>query len=310
MLDSSLSHCGYRLIHKFKAKHILFMPAQAPYHFDTFGVLPESASIPSTTSLSSNFPKPSEMGLVARIRNTLEPLLWYFGNLYFMYNVKPVIEQGLAIENLPDLSEFDRNTSLVLFNSNFVDDYPMAVPPLFVSFAGLWCSRDKLKQQKKIPKEIDNFIGNSSAVYFSFGTTIDPTSMPDEMRETFVKAFESFPGIMFLWRWKGAKFPNKPSNAFIKPSFPQPDLLADSRLKLFITQAGRISIQKAICHGVPIITIPIWADQDYNSHRLEHLTAAIHMDLGNWDLFEILQDFLSYINLYSNPIHLLDTATG
>lgn len=48
MLDSTISQCGYGVIHKFKTKHILFMPARMPYHLDTFGLLPESASIPTT----------------------------------------------------------------------------------------------------------------------------------------------------------------------------------------------------------------------------------------------------------------------
>ncbi|ETN80065.1 UDP-glucoronosyl and UDP-glucosyl transferase [Necator americanus] len=42
-------------------------------------------------------------------------------------------------------------------------------------------------------------------------------------------------------------------------------LMADGRVKLFITHGGMNSIQEALLFGVPMITVPLFADQDSNA---------------------------------------------
>jgi UDP:flavonoid glycosyltransferase YjiC (YdhE family) len=44
---------------------------------------------------------------------------------------------------------------------------------------------------------------------------------------------------------------------------------------LFITQCGLQSFQEAVYHGVPILGIPIFADQMYNARRV----AAVEIGL-------------------------------
>jgi UDP-N-acetylglucosamine:LPS N-acetylglucosamine transferase len=43
---------------------------------------------------------------------------------------------------------------------------------------------------------------------------------------------------------------------------------AHSNIKLFITQCGLQSLQEAVYHGVPILGIPVFSDQNYNARKI------------------------------------------
>ncbi len=269
MIDSSMGECIYGVLYKFKSKHITFMPAIVPHHWDTYGIVPESATIPSTISFFGVPPKTYEMDLVGRIKSTIEPLLWRFGHEYmYLPKVKALIEERMNISGgLPDLREFERNTSLVLANINFVEDFPLSLPPYFVSYSGLWCSRDKIKTRKPLPKELTQFVEQRDIdgfVYVSLGSSVIASNMPLELRNTFFEAFKSFPKLQFLWRWTGKVPADKPGNVWMQSWFPQHDILAHPKIKGFVTQCGRPSTQEALCHGVPLITIPIWGMYVYS----------------------------------------------
>ncbi len=40
-------------------------------------------------------------------------------------------------------------------------------------------------------------------------------------------------------------------------------------MKLFITHGGVSSIHEATYYGVPLMVVPLFADQDYNAYRIE-----------------------------------------
>lgn len=100
-----------------------------------------------------------------------------------------------------------------------------------------------------------------------------------------------------LWKWEDDNLPGKPDNVFIAKWFPQDDILAHENVKLFITHGGLLSSTEAVYHGVPIIGIPVFADQKLNMARAVNggygltidyidltevaLTAALNEILGN-----------------------------
>lgn len=54
---------------------------------------------------------------------------------------------------------------------------------------------------------------------------------------------------------------------------------AHPKIRAFITHAGLIGIQEAIYNSVPLISFPIFADQDYNAERIHRKEYGIRLEL-------------------------------
>ena len=50
-------------------------------------------------------------------------------------------------------------------------------------------------------------------------------------------------------------------------------------MKAFISHAGLNSVTEATCQGVPIILLPMFADQDYNAHRIETYEVGMRLEI-------------------------------
>jgi glucuronosyltransferase len=73
--------------------------------------------------------------------------------------------------------------------------------------------------------------------------------------------------------------------------------LAHRNVRLFITHGGLLSTQEAIHRGVPLVGIPIYADQRGNIARIVSFGAGIKVDFENitmesvtWALNEVLNN--------------------
>lgn len=65
------------------------------------------------------------------------------------------------------------------------------------------------------------------------------------------------------------RFGSPPANVRLEPYVPQPLLL--SRCDAFITHGGFNSVKEALVEGVPMVVVPISADQPYSAARCEEL---------------------------------------
>lgn len=320
LIDGTFGECAYGLVHKFKSKFILFYPTLVPpFTYDAFGVVAESASNPD----GYFHKKPGEMSgsIWNRMLSTLSVFMWRLGQLNFVRQVHPVIQKSFPDTVIPSLLEIEGNASLVLVNWYFVEDYPLSLPPMMQSYSGLWCSKKKLqKTRKSLPKDIEEFVkgGEEGFVYVSFGSAVVASGMPERLRNEIFEGFGALPKIRFLWRWPGnTKVENVPKNVMLRNWFPQQDVLADGRIRAFVTQAGRPSTQEALCYGVPMIAIPIFGekkfmelfrsnglsknlffigDQYYNADRLEQIGAAIILDIGDLSSESLKQGISRVVN--------------
>lgn len=80
-------------------------------------------------------------------------------------------------------------------------------------------------------------------------------------------------------KWESDKLEGKPENVFIGKWLPQDDILAHKNVKLFISHCGMGSTVESKYHGVPIVGIPIFADQDFNIDTIVDEGWAIRADL-------------------------------
>lgn len=61
--------------------------------------------------------------------------------------------------------------------------------------------------------------------------------------------------------------------------FPTFSLLAHPKIKAFVTHAGLLGTQEAIYNSVPLISFPIFAEQDYNAERINRKKYGVRLEI-------------------------------
>ncbi|KAH8242954.1 hypothetical protein KR032_003264 [Drosophila birchii] len=181
----------------------------------------------------------------------------------------------LASARVP-LSELNKNFSLVLLNQHFSLSFPRPYVPNMIEVGGLHISH----KPAPLPKDLEDFIqgaGEQGVIYFSLGSNVKSKDLPAERRELILKTFASLPQRV-LWKFEDDQLPGKPSNVFISKWFPQPDILAHLKVKLFITHGGLLSTIESIHHGKPVLGLPFFYDQFLNVKRATQSGFGLGLD--------------------------------
>ncbi|XP_062845166.1 UDP-glucuronosyltransferase 2C1-like isoform X9 [Trichomycterus rosablanca] len=170
-------------------------------------------------------------------------------------------------------------------------EYPRPFLPNFKFVGGLHC-----KPAKPLPKEMEEFVqssGDDGIVVFSLGSMIK--NLTTERANTIAAALGQIPQKV-LWRYKGDKPETLAPNTKLYDWIPQNDLLGHPKTKAFITHGGTNGIYEAIYHGVPLVGLPLFADQPDNLMHMKTKGAAVILDLNKIqtkDLKEALSDVIN-----------------
>lgn len=127
------------------------------------------------------------------------------------------------------------------------------------------------------------------------GSHLKSAQMPQETRKRILKAFSRLRENV-MWKLEEDTMTDLPKNVRIEKWLPQSDILAHPNLKLFITHGGLLSTTEAVKRGVPIIGIPIMADQPLN---MKYTTAAgfgltlKYDELNEETLYNAIQEVLN-----------------
>lgn len=155
-----------------------------------------------------------------------------------------------------------------------------------------------------LPYDIQEFLDSATdgAIVFSMGSILQAVNWPVEKREAFVQAFGKLKQKV-LWKYENDTLPNKPDNVMISPWIPQRDVLAHPNIKLFITHGGLLGTTEAIFEGIPVLGIPIYADQQMNVVKAENMGIGIYMDYDDIDealITENINKILKNRNFHKN----------
>lgn len=232
------------------------------YHFkvptvvvSTFGAIKWVNDLVGTPSPMSYVAHPF-MSFTDRMnffKRTLSAVITIFEHFYMDYIYLPK-QEAIYNQAFPDpkpsLDTLRKNVSLVLLNTHFSLSFPRPYVPNMIEVGGMQVNR----QRKPLPEAISKFLESSThgAIYFSMGSNIKSAQLPIETRAAILKTFSKLKEKI-LWKWEEPDLPGKSDNIFISDWFPQDDILAHPKIKLFITHGGLLSSTEAIYHGVPII---------------------------------------------------------
>uniref|UniRef100_A0A8D1C9Q6 UDP-glucuronosyltransferase n=1 Tax=Sus scrofa TaxID=9823 RepID=A0A8D1C9Q6_PIG len=99
-----------------------------------------------------------------------------------------------------------------------------------------------------------------------------------------------------LWRYDGKKPDTLGPNTRLYDWIPQNDLLGHPKTKAFITHGGTNGIYEAIYHGVPMVGIPLFADQPDNIAHMMAKGAAIRLDMETMSRTDLVNALKQVIN--------------
>uniref|UniRef100_A0A7E4VNA9 UDP-glucuronosyltransferase n=1 Tax=Panagrellus redivivus TaxID=6233 RepID=A0A7E4VNA9_PANRE len=233
------------------------------------------------------------------------------------------------------------NGRYLFFNTEEHMDFPRPISHKVIYIGGITVaqsSADALPDDYK--KIFDN--AKHGVVYVSFGSIARSKFMPEHIKAAFLKTFKAFPEINFIWKYEDPSddVAKDLPNVFKMAWVPQKEVLAHPRLLAFVTHGGMNSVLEAALTGVPLLGVPLFADQYRNVRMLEFrgtsviikkndvtpkkLIAAIHTltdtddhrirareiaSLARTKPLNATQRFISYINhaiAFSNTTDFLD----
>nr|KAF6432673.1 UDP glucuronosyltransferase family 2 member A2 [Rousettus aegyptiacus] len=99
-----------------------------------------------------------------------------------------------------------------------------------------------------------------------------------------------------LWRYKGKKPATLGANTRLYDWIPQNDLLGHPKAKAFITHGGTNGIYEAIYHGIPMVGVPMFADQADNIVHMKAKGAAVEVNINTMTSADLLNALRTVIN--------------
>ncbi|XP_024905814.1 UDP-glucuronosyltransferase 2B31 isoform X5 [Pteropus alecto] len=182
------------------------------------------------------------------------------------------------------LYETMKKAEMWLIRTNWDMEYPHPLLPHFEYVGGLHC-----KPAKPLPKEMEEFTQSSEEngiVVFTLGSMVN--NITEERANMIASALAQIPQKV-IWRFDGKKPDTLGPNTRLYKWIPQNDLLGHPKTKAFITHGGANGIYEAIYHGIPMIGIPLFADQADNVSHMKAKGTAVIVDFNTISTTNLLK---------------------
>uniref|UniRef100_A0A3B5KJ39 glucuronosyltransferase n=1 Tax=Takifugu rubripes TaxID=31033 RepID=A0A3B5KJ39_TAKRU len=249
----------------------------------------KSAGCPSPPSYVPRFftGYTDKMNFKERTINTmvalLEPLMCKLLFWQFDYISHQFLGEEVGIAEV--LSE----SAVWLLRIDMTLELPRPLMPNTILVGGINCNvRDAL------PEDLLPWVsGEHGFIVFTLGTAV--SEMPEETTTIFLEAFRQIPQKV-IWRYTGQIDGNLPDNVKIMKWVPQNDLLAHPGARAFITHAGSHGLYEGLCHAVPMVMVPLSAEQPDNAEKMASRGAGIVLNVLSVTTEDIVQALNNVIN--------------
>jgi len=178
---------------------------------------------------------------------------------------------------LIDSATLIHGIDLALVHTNFFVDYPRLVAPNTKYVGGMHIRDEPIAP---LPLKFAEFVesADDGIILFSLGYTgFEPRDVPTNVVTSFIKAFAKLSQKVIM-RFDASLVTNIPDNVMIVDWFPQHDLLIHPNTVLFVSHCGMNGVLESIYHRVPILAMPIFADQPDNAARIVERGLGLAID--------------------------------
>ncbi|KAJ8954702.1 hypothetical protein NQ318_011395 [Aromia moschata] len=240
--------------HRFNCPLIILAPGPTTVFNNDLFVNPSPSSY--VPNLLANFG--SDMTFWKRLKNTYYDIA---GQLFLHYALLPEQNAILkeAVPNAPDLKSIIYNASFMLTASHISLRDASPLQPNIKEIGGY-----HVGPLKQLPKDLQVFLDNAKegVIVFSMGSNLKSADFPKAKKDAVLKTFAKMKQKV-LWKFED-DLPEKPDNVKIMNWIPQQEVLAHPNVILFITHVGLLGTIEAIYHGVPLLGLPVFWDQEKN----------------------------------------------
>ena len=201
--------------------------------------------------------------------NFVERFSSVFFTLFFKFIIEPRAVKNyhqVTQKHFPNVNktykELVGNIDLLLVNAHPSLGYLRPVVANTIQLGFL-----HIKPPNELPKDLLKRLDDSKngVIYMSLGTLVKSSFLKKNI-EIFVDVFRELDYDIF-WKFEEEQIENKPKNVYTNKWFPQSDLLAHPKIKLFITQGGQQSLEESIDRNIPVLVCPFHGDQQANGAR-------------------------------------------
>nr|XP_012616443.2 UDP-glucuronosyltransferase 2B4-like isoform X3 [Microcebus murinus]XP_020139853.1 UDP-glucuronosyltransferase 2B4-like isoform X2 [Microcebus murinus] len=287
VLADAITPCGELLAEILKTPLVYSLRLSPGYQYEKHGggLLFPPSYVPVLMSELSD-----QMAFMERVKNMIYVL--YFDFWFQTLNVKEWDQfYSEVLGKTTTLYETMKKADMWLIRNYWDFNFPRPFLPNFDFVGGLHC-----KPAKPLPKEMEDFVqssGENGVVVFSLGSMI--RNMTEERANVIASALAQIPQKV-LWRFHGKKPDTLGPNTRLYKWLPQNDLLGHTKTKAFVTHGGANGIYEAIYHGVPMVGIPLFADQPDNIAHMKAKRAAVRVDFNTMSSADLLSALRTVIN--------------
>ncbi|KAL7295541.1 hypothetical protein TKK_0011182 [Trichogramma kaykai] len=184
--------------------------------------------------------------------------------------------------------ELIKDVSLVLVNYDHSISGVRPFAPIVVPVGGLHI----LDHNDSLSEALQTWLDQTDRgfVYVSFGSMTRFETFPRHVIDTFYRSFQSIAPVRVLLKIaKPEEMPaGMPDNVLVQTWLPQIQILKHKNIKAFVTHGGLMGSQESIFYGVPMIGIPLFADQFFNIESYAKKKIAL-----NLNLYELTEEALT-----------------
>uniref|UniRef100_A0AC34FY25 UDP-glucuronosyltransferase n=1 Tax=Panagrolaimus sp. ES5 TaxID=591445 RepID=A0AC34FY25_9BILA len=170
-----------------------------------------------------------------------------------------------AVADFQQLLIYKSDKLLEVLNGNF--DLILVDP--VITIHGIQISQIASKAlNSKIPDEIQSFIDNPKSkgtIYIAFGTFAKWDFAPQKIIDAYLQAFEELKKYRIIFAYNGKKKLKVGKHVKLVSWAPQMAILNHSKTKVFVTHGGLKSLKEALCAEIPIVLMPLLAEQAHNA---------------------------------------------
>ncbi|XP_030034070.2 UDP-glucosyltransferase 2 [Manduca sexta] len=165
------------------------------------------------------------------------------------------------------LDTLAKEYSLVLSNSHFSINEVRPLVPALVEVGGL-----HLDETQTLSRDMKKLLDASTdgVIYWSFGSMSRIETIPSETLSQIFEVISEMPQTVFVKMNRGmlARNLTVPDNIYTMDWIPQYATLCHPNVRLFISHGGLLGTQEAVACGVPMLMVPLYADQALNARAM------------------------------------------